>query len=152
MISSLLEIESELLKDPTSWKFTPKVLDSEHYRTLSMDGYVVIWAVEAFSMLLRAALTNINSFHLVGCEEFPYDYLVACAGQFNWRFSEEGREAFERAKFCFSKSPLVTHQHPNTPCRAYGAYKRFDSSDPEGRAAAYCATLFNMQAFVSSMS
>jgi hypothetical protein len=143
------EIEQELLLNSYSRGFTPKVMDRDHHRTLSPDGHLIFWCIEAFSMYLRAVISNMNGFRLVGSRELPYDYFVGCAGQFNWKLTEKGTENLKGALYCASKSAILVHQHPNTPCRAYTRFRRFDSNDEVKAAAAYSKTLANMCTFVS---
>jgi hypothetical protein len=149
LLGFLEDIEQELIEDPYSRGFTPKVMDREHCRAMSPDGRLIIWCVEAFSMFFRAAISNMNGLRLVGSRDLPYDYFVGCAGQFEWKLSEKGSENLNGASYCAPKSAICVHQHPNTPCRAYSCFKTFDSEDPVEAAAAYSKTLAGMQAFVS---
>jgi hypothetical protein len=116
---------------------------------LSLDGCLIIWCIEAFSMYLRAVISNMNGFRLVGSKELPYDYFVGCAGQFNWKLTEKGTTNMNGALYCASKSAVLVHQHPNSPCRAYTRFRRFESDDEVAAAAAYSKTLANMCTFVS---
>jgi hypothetical protein len=142
--------QQELLLNPLAKGFTPKVMDRDHHRTLSPDGHLIIWCIEAFSMYFSPVISNMNGFCLVGSKELPYDYFVGCAGQFNWRLSEKGTENLKGALYWATKSAIFVHQHPSTPCRAYTRFRRFNSDEEVQAAAAYSKTLANMCTFVSS--
>jgi hypothetical protein len=132
-----------LIEAPNSLGFYPNTMDPSSCRTLSQDGFVNVWSLEAFAMHLRNALGNILGFALVGTA-IGKEYIFGCSGQWEYLLSQEGQRAL-KADFCAAVSPMKKHTHGGRICRA--STMILSSTEYQDLVDAYCATFETLPTF-----
>jgi hypothetical protein len=125
-----------LIEAPNSLGFTPSVLDPVGCRTLSQDGVVNVWCIEAFGMHLRNGLGNLLGFSSVGTA-LNTEYIFGCSGQWEYLLGQEGQRAL-KANFCSAIPPNRKHTHGGRYCNA--STLMLSSGEYQDLVDGYCAT------------
>jgi hypothetical protein len=105
-----------LIEAPNSLGWCPQAMDPVSSRTLSQDGVVNVWCIEAFGMHLRNGVGNLLAFTCLGTA-LNVEYIFGCSGQWEYLLSREGQRAM-RADFCGAIPPNRKHTHGGRFCNA----------------------------------